>query len=404
MPANYIGEKLDFLMKLTDTSNTALAKALNFDSSHISRIRSGQRGLPRQKSFLEPVSELFARKIKEPFQIKGAEDAICPGRSWPKRPSAQAALISAWLTSETVEAPFFAGKDPACGARTTAGGAKAETVSSTGMFSGAEEGPGRRTANVFYYGSEGRRQAVIRFLEEVLQAPGPVRMLLYSDEDISWMTEDPEFARRWLSLMSRFTGAGGTITMIHSINRSLGEMIDAVREWMPLYMSGAIDPWFCPRLRDDLFRQTRFVAPGVGAILGGSVGSGPAGSSSIYIEDPAMVDRLKLEFETFLGYCRPLMRIYRREDRDVLTEDVGQFEAMEGSLLAIPMPWGGASFIKEKAAVIFSGPENTTAFAIKEAALVSGLWETARRAEHLTDERAAALLDECKKAFGLEDL
>ncbi|MBR0440805.1 MAG: hypothetical protein IJK25_02595, partial [Firmicutes bacterium] len=71
---------------------------------------------------------------------------------------------------------------------------------------------------------------------------------------------------------------------------------------------------------------------------------------------------------------------------------------------AIPMPWGGASFIKEKAAVIFSGPENATAFAVKEAALVSGLWETARRAEHLTDERAAALLDECKKAFGLEDL
>ncbi|MBQ5437621.1 MAG: hypothetical protein IIU32_08055, partial [Firmicutes bacterium] len=71
---------------------------------------------------------------------------------------------------------------------------------------------------------------------------------------------------------------------------------------------------------------------------------------------------------------------------------------------AIPMSRGGAAFIKEKAAVIFSGPENATAFAVKEAALVSGLWETARRAEHLTDERAAALLCGCKKAFGLENL
>ena len=168
----YIGKKLDFLMKLTDTNNNTLAGALNFDSSHISRIRKGQRGIPKQKSFLEPAAEFFARRIKEPFQIKGAEDMICPGHSWPRRASAQTALIAGWLAGKDPEQPFFgadaAGKDSV-----------PEAVESRRA--------GEHTS--YYFGNEGKRQAVDRLLDRVLDEAGIVDLKLYSDEDMSWLTE-----------------------------------------------------------------------------------------------------------------------------------------------------------------------------------------------------------------------
>ena len=49
-------EKLDLLMSLTGTSNSALGRALSYDPSYISRVRAGKRGLPRRQPFLQPAS------------------------------------------------------------------------------------------------------------------------------------------------------------------------------------------------------------------------------------------------------------------------------------------------------------------------------------------------------------
>ena len=58
-----IADKLNFLMKVTGTKNNMLGRALSFDASHISRIRSGQRGLPSHREFIVPAAGYFARAV-----------------------------------------------------------------------------------------------------------------------------------------------------------------------------------------------------------------------------------------------------------------------------------------------------------------------------------------------------
>ena len=52
-------EKLDILMKITDTKNSALGRALSFDPSYIGRIRTGKRGIPKHMPFIEPAAAFF---------------------------------------------------------------------------------------------------------------------------------------------------------------------------------------------------------------------------------------------------------------------------------------------------------------------------------------------------------
>ena len=291
--SRYIGRKLDFLMTLTDTKNNALAKALNFDSSHISRIRRSERGLPHRRSFVDPAATYFARHIREPWQIKAAEETITAGEPWPTSEVKQAAMIAAWLTGEETEILSVS---------------KSRSEDSPDVASSL---PGR--GRYYYYGRQGKRAAVERFLTQLIDLPEPTTLLLYSDEGMEWLAEDPDFALRWRGLLTAFLQKGGRIRIVHNLSRNIGEMLQAVQQWMPLYMEGTIEPWFCPRVRDGLFLQSRFIAKGIAAVVSTSVEGQRGQAGNIFIDNHEMVRALEKEFDALLAHCRPLMKSFRQD-------------------------------------------------------------------------------------------
>lgn len=69
-------EKLDFLMNITNTSNSGLAHKIKLDASHISRLRRGQRSALKDITCLESMAEYFARNCKEAYQRKAVAEAL----------------------------------------------------------------------------------------------------------------------------------------------------------------------------------------------------------------------------------------------------------------------------------------------------------------------------------------
>ena len=57
-------EKLNFLMKITKVQNNMLAAAVSLDASHISRLRHGNRRLPKNQTYLMPISQYFQGKSR----------------------------------------------------------------------------------------------------------------------------------------------------------------------------------------------------------------------------------------------------------------------------------------------------------------------------------------------------
>ncbi len=69
-------EKLDFLMNMTNTTNSALALNVRLDASHISRLRRGQRRALRNQACIYAMAEYFARHCEEAYRRKALLDTM----------------------------------------------------------------------------------------------------------------------------------------------------------------------------------------------------------------------------------------------------------------------------------------------------------------------------------------
>lgn len=299
-------ERFDFLMSLTNTTNVSVARAVSFDASYISRIRSGRRGVPRNQPFVRPVAEYLATRVVEDYQRRSLEQMLRLQGPWPESAADAASLLEGWL------------EGPRSGINERIGGI-------IGDFSSVRPSPAPAPAGVdmlqrseaqvrnpasceCYIGNAGKRQAVEIFLTEVVEAPVP-ELLLYSDEDMSWMVEDVGFSRRWAALLSTLLQGGTRIKIIHTLGRDFGQMLDAVRSWLPLYMTGKIESYYCPKVRDGLFSRSLFVARGRCAIASNSIGTQTDRMANLLVHDRAAVRAYEAEFSNLLALCVPLVRV-----------------------------------------------------------------------------------------------
>lgn len=318
-------EKLSFLMDITKTTNSTLSRHVLLDASYISRLRRGKRLLPRNADSVKNMAAYFARHCKEGYRQKAVGDAL--GLSpLPQDTTVLTDAIARWL---------LAGQD---------GGA--ETV---GQFLDGLSGMQNRNlpaANLqkneavfsreelaVYYGVEGKRQAVLYFLSEVIAQDKPQTLLLFSDEETSWMTADPAFTRQWAVLMAQVLSQGHRIKIIHTVSRNLDEMLDAIGQWMPLYMAGTIEPYFYPKKRDGLFKRTLFIAPGTAAVVSGSVGEHTGRAVNLLFRNPTAVAAYEEEYLQYLRLCRPLMRIFKAKDKADCLSTLAKFEKKRGNAL-----------------------------------------------------------------------
>ena len=196
-----------------------------------------------------------------------------------------------------------------------------------------------------YYGVEGKRQAVISFLSEVAANSEPQTLSLFSDEDIDWLVGDHLFLVKWMSLMSLVVLRGNRINIIHTISRNLDEMLDAISQWMPLYMSGAVNPYYYPKKRDGIFKRTLFVAPETAVVTSSSVGNMADQAVNVLIRNKKDIEAFSEEYNQYFSLCKPLMQIFTSKNAEAYISIILEFEKEKadtiiktGSLSILTMP------------------------------------------------------------------
>jgi len=314
-----ISDKLDFLMRVTDTKNNLLGKAISVDPSYVSRIRNGSRGVPKHREFINPAADFFAHAIRTEAQKKAAAAALCPGKSWPSDFTAATRLIAAWMREGVSNDSSFI--------------KKAHTGKPFLPVESEIEVSSLNSDTSFYFGNAGKRACAIRFLTELASLNEPVKLLLHSEEDMLWLYENPKFVKNWALLLNTILQKGGHITIVHTVRRTLGEMLEAVAKWAPLYAAGAIESYYCPRLRDNIFRRTMFIGCGKAAILAHTTGEAGKNRLNILLHDAQALKALEKEFYDYLDMCRPLMKVFNASNFEQISIIAGRFQLAKTALM-----------------------------------------------------------------------
>jgi hypothetical protein len=316
-------KKLDFLMNITKTTNSALSIYIRIDASHISRLRRGQRGALKDITSINAMASYFARHCEEDYQRKAVYDVL-DVNPFDSDTITLSALIAQWLSGERKN-------EAKTVVNFLSGFSNFASSQPVPLFDIPEKTPKKNTPAIsIFYGVNGKRQAVIHFLTDVLAQSNRNTLLLFSDEATDWMTADREFALKWASLMFRVLKKGNKIKIIHTISRDLDEMLTAISQWMPLYMTGAIESYFYPKKRDGIFKQTLFIAPNVSAVISRSVGDMLNQAANLLFRDINAIKSYEEEYKQYFNLCRPLMQIYTLKNEEAYFDTLLEFEKEKG--------------------------------------------------------------------------
>ena len=298
---NTFGKHLDQMMTLLELSNVRCSQLLYVDSSLISRYRKGTRTpKPESDTAKRLCAILWKRAEQMEKQLELGELLSVPASEIDE------GCIHSWLFETDNQ-----NENELCSARQFLKAFDGYTQPVPAGMSGLYDIVPVHILDdkqSIYHNKDGLRTAVLRFLSTALKDHAK-ELFLYSDQEMSWMTEDRLFFRQWAGLMSAVVQSGTKITIIHNVERSMKELSDAIIGWLPLYMSGKIESYYCRKPQDVYFSHTLFLNPGTACIHSSHVlGSEQSGRYRYYTE-PEDLAYFQKEYKQLRKFAKPLVSI-----------------------------------------------------------------------------------------------
>ena len=296
------GQKLDQAIKAVGISNSDLSKLVNVDPSYLSRMRNGKY-LPNNRSkVLEQICVVLINRVAQRNEMAELSEAVSiPSPLLESEPK----LLMEWML-DSGETPY---KAPVGQLLNSIAAVDFDREMPVPQLDQKDFGNVLSDRSEHYRGIEGIRAAVLRFLCNNLKT-GRSELMLYSDQSMEWMNGD--YHMKWLTLMAGVLKSGTRIRIIHNIQRSSTELLEAIASWLPLYMSGMILPFYSTRELGERFSHTMFLDPGRSCIKGSCVRGLESKCGYDYITDPETLEFCSEEFGDLLASSRPLVKISRQ--------------------------------------------------------------------------------------------
>ena len=328
-------QKLDILLRELDINISRIAAFLHYDPSYLSKIRTGKRNPAHHQQFIEKICEYVASNYKDEqdrkkvtYLIQCNEDEITDSSLYRKK-------LREWLSSSKPE-----DVDYVSGFLRKVDSFNLDDYIRAIHFDSFKvpKVPFQLPVSRHYYGLKEMREGELDFLKHTVLSKSMKPLYICSDMPVEDMAADKDFAKKYMFGLAMVLKKGLHIHIIHDVERPMKDMMLGLENWVPLYMTGQISPYYLKGVQNRVYSHLHYCSGQV-AMTGDCI-SGHHDLAHYYLtsrKEEVLISQKNMEF--LLKKAHPLMDIYREERKKelyaALIENAGK-EGRRRRVLAVP--------------------------------------------------------------------
>ena len=301
-------KNLNAAIKALNMSVSGLSRALSFDSSYLSRIRTGQRKPADLDKFILETAGYIAR-TNSPSAIAEligypAEELVPEARC--------ASKLCSWLSSGTIRQRDYLGE-----LLHQLDAFNLKTYMRDAHFPEAAKAREQENLSLpkFYYGFDAMKKGELDFFRTVASSETGGAVWMCNSIPMEDLTVDGSYMREWMQSLAMMILHGAEIHMIHDVDRPSDEMLLGLMSWIPLHMTGKVTSYYLPDASNRIYCHTDYVSDT--AVLYGECIRGYHNEGKYFLtQSETDMAYYKKRVRRLFSKAKLLLKTYRTEDQD----------------------------------------------------------------------------------------
>lgn len=328
-------QKFDILLRELEINVSKMASALHYDPSYISKIRTGKRTPSDVRGFAENVCGYIVRNFSGQEELNKIVALTGCDNETLMHPENSFIFLQNWLCSGKFET-----MDYISGFLQKMDEFNLDDYIRAIHFDSFKvpKVPFQLPVSRQYYGLKEMREGELDFLKHTVLSKSMEPLHLCCDMPVEDMAQDQEFAKKYMFGLAMVLKKGLHIHIIHDVERPMKDMMLGLENWIPLYMTGQISPYYLKGIQNKVYSHLHYTS-GQAAMTGDCI-SGHHDTAHYYLTSrKEEVEICRKNTKYLLKKAHPLMEIYREEKRaalfDFLEKDSHE-EGLRRRILAAP--------------------------------------------------------------------
>ena len=303
-----------------------LSRAIGYDASLLSKIRSGNKNSSRPQEFVESVCNFIVTKYRSENDKKSISLLIGCSLKDLNNISNYFNKLSNWLSSNSVPSnnkidTFLNNLD----------NFDLDKYIKSIHFDEMKVPfvPFYKSGSKTYYGIEEMKQGELDFFKATVLSKSNEPIFMCSDMPMNDMAEDVDFGKKWMFAIAMTLKKGLHLNIIHNLNRPFNEMMLGLESWIPIYMTGQVSPYYLTGLQNSIYCHLNYVS-GTVALTGECIKGYHNKGKYHLTSNKTDVAYNRTKSECLLNKAKSLMDIYRIENKNAFDAFISYDANIEG--------------------------------------------------------------------------